>query len=280
VAIDISVVIPTFRRPKLLGEAIASILKQTSVALEVLVIDDSPECSAEDIVGSFRDARIRYMKNPEPSAGFPSAVRNLGWPLARGDLVHFLDDDDIVPEGHYTAVREAFFKHRHVGVVFGRIEPFGNAPETQMRHERLFFGDAARRASACRRFGPRFAFTACIMFDRTLLVCGAAVIRRECVQRLGGFDPQIRLGEDVDFFGRAIREFGAHFIDRVTLNYRIGSPSLMHAPKLSEREVRELREGLRRMHEKYRAERGATEYYAMKTFTRLAVAPLVSMLKK
>jgi hypothetical protein len=105
------------------------------------------------------------------------------------------------------------------------------------------------------------------------------VVRRECVQKLGGFDPQIRLGEDVDFFSRAIREFGANFIDRVALRYRIGSPSLMHAPNLSDDEMRQFREGMRRMHAKYRAERGAGEFYAMKGLSRYALLPCISMLK-
>ncbi len=279
VSIDVSIVIPTFRRPKSLGEAIASVLSQESVAVEIFVVDDSPEGSAQEVVTNFRDARVRYLKNPKPTGGFPSAVRNLGWPLARGAFVHFLDDDDIVPEGHYLAVKEAFSKHCDVGVVFGRIEPFGDAPEAQMRRERLFFGDAGRRASVCSRFGSRFAFSACMIFGSTLLVCGAAVVRRECVQKLGGFDPQICLGEDVDFFSRAIREFGANFIDRVALRYRIGSPSLMHAPNLSDDEMRQFREGMRRMHAKYRAERGAGEFYAMKGLSRYALLPCISMLK-
>jgi glycosyltransferase involved in cell wall biosynthesis len=275
---DISVIIPTFRRPEQLSDAIASVLSQSGVSIEVFVIDDSPEGSAQEIVNGIQDARVQYLKNPEPTSGFPSAVRNLGWPLAHGAFVHFLDDDDIVPEGHYAVVKAAFLKHRDVGVVFGRIEPFGNAPEVQMCHERLFFRNAARRASVCHRFGPRLAFTARMLFDRTLLVCGAAVVRLECVQSLGGFDPQIRLGEDVDFFGRAMRQFGAHFMNRVTLKYRIGSPSLMHAPKLSERERQQLREGIRRMHAKYRAERGAVEFYAMKIFLRL-ILPCISIMK-
>lgn len=275
---DISVVIPTFRRPKQLGEAIASVLSQSGVSIEVLVVDDSPEGSAQDIIKNLQDARVRYLRNPKPTSGFPSAVRNLGWPLTHGTFVHFLDDDDLVPEGHYAAVKAAFDQHRDVGVVFGHIEPFGNAPEFQMGHERHFFRDAARRASDCRQFGPRLAFTARMMFDRTLLVCGAAVIRRECVQSLGGFDPLIRLGEDVDFFGRAMRQFGAHFMNRVTLKYRIGSPSLMHAPKLSEGEIQQLRDGIRRMLAKYRAERGAAEFYAMKIFSRL-ILPCLSILK-
>src|SRR5215475_10535827 len=99
-SIDISVVIPTFRRPKELGEAIASVLGQTGVSFEIIVVDDSPEASAQEVVEGVGDVRVRYLRNPAPTGGVPSAVRNLGWPLARGAFVHFLDDDDIVPAGH------------------------------------------------------------------------------------------------------------------------------------------------------------------------------------
>ena len=105
---DISVIIATFRRPKELSEALASVLSQTGVSLEVVVVDDSPEGSAQEVVGNAQDPRVRYLRNPEPTGGFPSVVRNLGWPLAHGAFVHFLDDDDLVPEGHYAAVKAAF----------------------------------------------------------------------------------------------------------------------------------------------------------------------------
>ena len=127
-----------------------SVLSQNGASIEVVVVDDSPEGSAQDVVSNIQDPRVRYFRNPEPTAGFPSAVRNFGWPLTRGAFVHFLDDDDIVPEGHYAAVKAAFLQHRDIGVVFGRIEPFGDPPDAQMRHERRFFRDAARRASFCR----------------------------------------------------------------------------------------------------------------------------------
>ena len=271
-SIDISVVIPTYRRPALLREAIASVFAQTDVAVEVIVIDDSAEGSAAVVANEFLNS-VYYLKNPQPTGGTPSIVRNLGWPLARGRFVHFLDDDDLVPPGHYAAAIKAFAKHPSIGVVFGRVEPFGDAPESQMLHERDFFRGAARRAAICRRFGPRLGFTAGMMFNRTLLVCGAALIRRDCVQRLGGFDPQIRLGEDVDFFGRAMREFGACFLDREALRYRIGSPSLMHAPVLTEQEIQQHLYGARRMAAKYRNERGRCEFYVLKAFSRLVVTP-------
>lgn len=159
----------------------SSVLSQGGVGLEVIVIDDSSEGSAGDVIETFHDPRIAYFKNPNPTGGMPSATRNLGWPAARGRVIHFLDDDDVVPECHYAAAIAAFDQHPHVGVVFGRVEPFGDAPTAQIEEERCFFADAARRASSCAGFGPKLGFAAGMMFDRTLLVCSAALVRRECV---------------------------------------------------------------------------------------------------
>jgi glycosyltransferase involved in cell wall biosynthesis len=263
---DISVVIPTFRRPKQLTEAIASVLGQTGVSVEVIVIDDSPEASAKTVVARVGDARVRYVKNPAPTGGIPSAVRNLGWPLAQGTFIHFLDDDDIVPEGHYAVVKKIFLSRPEVGVVFGRIEPFGDAPADQLRHERDFFADAAQRALLCSRFGPKWAFTACMMFRRTLLICSAGVLRRSCVQRVGGFDPRIRIGEDAAFYARAIRHCGAYFIDSVSLKFRVSNPSLMHSITPDQAEAQQLRVARQLTHDRYRAERGRLEFYLLKAF--------------
>jgi glycosyltransferase involved in cell wall biosynthesis len=266
--VDFSVIIPTFRRPAQLLEAIASVVDQQDVSVEVLVIDDSAEGSAEQSVIGLRDARIKYLKNPQPSGGKPSVVRNLGWPLARGEFVHFLDDDDRVAEGHYAAVRAAFELRPSVGLVFGRIEPFGSGPPAQLQHERRYFAAAARKSAASARFGTRWAFIARMMFDTALLVCSASVIRRECLAILGGFDPEIRLMEDADYHVRAMRAFGVRFLDRTAIHYRIGSPSLMHSPNPSQSQIDEERAGARRIGEKYIRERGALEFHALRLFKR------------
>jgi glycosyltransferase involved in cell wall biosynthesis len=203
---DFSVVIPTYRRKNELTEAIASVCSQTGVTLEILVVDDCPDGSAREVVESLHDERITYLRNPCPTGGRPSIVRNLAWPRAKGSFVHFLDDDDIVPEGHYAAVKAAFETHLDVGLVFGRIEPFGVGPEAQLQHERQYFAAAGRRAAACGRFGTKLAFTGQMLFGRAILVCSAGVVRRECIARVGGFDPTIRLVEDADFYARMMRE--------------------------------------------------------------------------
>jgi glycosyltransferase involved in cell wall biosynthesis len=267
-AIDFSVIIPTFRRPRELLEAISSALSQQGVTVEVLVIDDSLEGSAEESVRGLRDSRVSYLRNPVPSGGMPSKVRNLGWPLASGTFVHFLDDDDVVAEGYYAAVKVAFESHPRVGLVFGRVEPFGSGPASQLEHERAYFAAAARKAAACRRFGTRWAYVGRMIFDAALLICSASVVKRRCVVSLGGFDPEIRLLEDADFHIRAMREFGAYFIDRTAVHYRIGSPSLMHSPNPSQQQLDETQIGGRRIKDSYRNKRGPLEWYALALFAR------------
>jgi glycosyltransferase involved in cell wall biosynthesis len=273
-AIDFSVIIPTFRRPYELTEAISSVVRQPGTSVEIVVVDDSAEGSAEDVVRSFADHRITYVKNPNPSGGIPSVVRNIGWPLASGKFIHFLDDDDIVAEGHYAAVQAAFAANPKVGLVFGRIEPFGNCPVEQLEHERRYFSDAAQKATSSGRFGSRFAFAGHMLFSKALLVSSASVIRRECLARLGGYDPSIRLMEDADFHVRAIRKCGVVFIDRTAIRYRIGSPSLMHSPNPTTQQKEAERMGYKQMQANYRKKYGSFEFYALALFTRTVLKVL------
>jgi glycosyltransferase involved in cell wall biosynthesis len=266
--IDVAVVIPTFRRNRELSEAIASVRAQTGVVFEILVVDDCPDGGAKAVVDAINDRRVRYLRNPRPTGGIPSIVRNLGWPQTTGRLIHFLDDDDVVPNGHYASAVSAFDRRPDVGLVFGRIEPFGCGPDAQLRHEQCFFADAARSAAMCARLGNKLAFAGQMLFDLPLLVCSAGMVRRECVIGVGGFDPEIRLMEDADFYMRVMRKYGAHLLDRVVLRYRIGFPSLMHAPKPPPMQLQMQREGRQRMRAKYRHDHGLAEFYALAAFTR------------
>src|SRR6266478_8027325 len=90
VSIDFSVVIPTYRRSVELAEAMASVLSQTDVTLEILVVDDCPQGSAREGVVGLNDGRVSYLRNPHPTGGVPSVVRNLAWPRTLGTFVHFL----------------------------------------------------------------------------------------------------------------------------------------------------------------------------------------------
>jgi hypothetical protein len=99
------------------------------------------------------------------------------------------------------------------------------------------------------------------------LVCSAGVVRRKCLAGLGGFDPCMRLMEDTEFCCRMMRTCGAHFMDRITLHYRIGSPSLMDAPDPPPEQRQAEQEGIRRMWSSYRRYHGPLEFIALAVFT-------------
>ena len=89
---SISVVVPTYKRPALLGRAVRSILDQSLQDFEVIVVDDASGDGTEEAVAAFSDPRIRYVRHEE-NRGL-AAARNSGIKAARAPLVAFLDDDD------------------------------------------------------------------------------------------------------------------------------------------------------------------------------------------
>jgi GT2 family glycosyltransferase len=198
---DISVIIPTFRRPHLLVEAIESVLRQKSVTTEIQVIDDCPFGSAEEAVAPYLDRGVAYRRSPSPSGGRPALVRNLGLPDARAEIIHFLDDDDLAPYGFYADALDVFARKPDIGVIFGKVAPFG---EGGIDSERDYFDRAHRRARRCRLLGRKLGFSAALFFHEALLVCGAAMIRKRCAVAIGGFSAGLAVSEDVDFYARAI----------------------------------------------------------------------------
>lgn len=269
-SVDVSVIVPTYRRPAMLREAVQSALSQEGVEVEVIVLDDSPEGSGRATVESIGDARVRYLARATPSEGRPALVRNEGWPLARGTYLHFLDDDDRVAPGAYRDVIQAFARSR-AGVVFGRVEPFGEN-EADVRHEREVFSRGARAARRFQRLHSRRLLVAHEYFTGPpLFVNSDCLLRREVVEQVGGYDPELTVVEDLDFIIRAIRASGFEFLDRPILEYRITPGSLMSAHRDGSTAVAD---ACRQMYRKYKAAHGAVEFLSLKVVGRLVLPVL------
>jgi len=87
----ISCIVPVFNGERYLAEALNSILAQTYRSLEIVVADDGSTDATAALVASYGD-RVRYVW--QPNAG-PAAARNLGISVVQGELVAFLDQDDL-----------------------------------------------------------------------------------------------------------------------------------------------------------------------------------------
>lgn len=92
----VTVITPCYNAAATIGNAIKSVLAQTYSKWEMIVVDDCSSDDSADIIKSFssKDPRIRYFKT-DVSSGSPALPRNIGIDNASGDVIAFLDADDM-----------------------------------------------------------------------------------------------------------------------------------------------------------------------------------------
>jgi glycosyltransferase involved in cell wall biosynthesis len=108
----VSVIIPTYYRPKDLSELLDSLLRQTVKPLEVIVVDDTPSNIIEELCAKYRDKfkrfdiKLVYVRNyKERSAAI---ARNIGASIARGEIILFFDSDIILYPDYVEKILEVF----------------------------------------------------------------------------------------------------------------------------------------------------------------------------
>lgn len=102
--VKVSIVLPAYNAEKYLSKAISSILNQTFKNIELIVINDGSSDRTEEIIHSFKDNRLVYVKN-QINLGLIQTLNN-GFSLATGDYIARMDADDIAhPDRLKTQVK-------------------------------------------------------------------------------------------------------------------------------------------------------------------------------
>jgi glycosyltransferase involved in cell wall biosynthesis len=91
--VDASVVIPTHNRSAFLALAVASVLRQQDVSIEVIVVDEASTDATAEVLAQASDARVRVIRHDTPRG--VARARNHGWQSASGEWIAFIDDDDL-----------------------------------------------------------------------------------------------------------------------------------------------------------------------------------------
>ena len=96
----LSVIVPVHNGARFLGEAMDSILRQAWPRLEIIVVDDGSTDEIEQVVSAL-PVDVRFLRQTNRGA---AAARNRGYREAAGELIAFLDVDDLWPEGALDAM--------------------------------------------------------------------------------------------------------------------------------------------------------------------------------
>lgn len=89
----VSIITPTYNCAKFIGATIESVLNQTYQNFEMIIVDDASKDNTEEVVKSFKDKRIKYIRLSKNSG--PAVARNRAMEEAKGKYMAFLDSDDL-----------------------------------------------------------------------------------------------------------------------------------------------------------------------------------------
>src|SRR4026209_101684 len=92
----VSIILPTYNRAGLIMETIRSILEQTYANWELIIIDDGSDDDTEKLVTQIKDERIQFHKAGR--IGIVGKIKNIGIEKSNGELIAFIDSDDLWAE--------------------------------------------------------------------------------------------------------------------------------------------------------------------------------------
>ena len=218
--LTISVIVPVYNGAATLAEALDSIACQTHPPQEIIVVDDGSTDDTARVAAGFPQVRYVYQVNRGVAA-----ARNVGLELAQGDVVAYLDADDVWSDGKLAVQMAQLAAQPEAEIVQGRLQMVAACPRVagRLQPEPL---------------SPPWQGT----------YLGAALIRRAAFARVGGFDETLAQCEDLDWFLRA-REAGrlalAH--PEVVLYYRRHGQNLsLRSPQANQFLLRALKKSLDR----------------------------------
>ena len=206
---EISVVIPTYNCAGYITQAIESVLSQTNCNYELLVIDDGSTDNTRQVLQPYSHV-LRYVYQNNQGV---CAARNRGIKLAQGEYIAFLDADDFFLPGKLAAQLAVFKTQPNLGIVHSgwrRVNFQGKTLIDVQLWESI----------------PNLTVESWLKWKPVLP--SAMMFRRQWLEKVGGFDPQYTVAEDVDLVLRlALAGCQAQWLRQVTVCYRQREESAM-----------------------------------------------------
>lgn len=205
----VSVVIPTRNRVSMLRDALESVCAQAYGNWEVIVVNDGGEdvAAALQSLPAAARAKVTAMSLERPQG--QAHARNLGVGAARGDIIAFLDDDDLYKPDHLDALVAGL---RRAGAAIGYTR-------AEAVWERVDGGGrvALRRGPAL----PWFGYSRALLLVRNCMPIDNWAVRRECFEACGGFDETLACAEDWEMLLRLSERYDFEQIAQITTEVRV-----------------------------------------------------------
>ena len=206
----VSVIIPTYNRARIVGEAIDSVLAQRYDDFELIVVDDGSTDGTEEVVASYLP-RLTYINQEHQGV---SAARNHGIASARGEYLSFLDSDDLWLREKLSTQMHFMESHPEYRICYtDEIWIRNGVRVNPMKKHKKYSG---------------------MIFEQCLPLCivspSSVLIVRTLLDEVGTFDEGLEVCEDYDLWLRIAARYPIHFIEKPLIVKRGG-----HGDQLSKK---------------------------------------------
>ena len=205
-----SIIIPVYNREHTVSNAIKSVLGQTFLNFELIIVDDCSTDQSVDLIKSFNDNRIRFFEMPTNSGA--AAARNNGIKNAKGIYISFLDSDDAYEPDF---LKESYDLLCDTSSKIGFMWTGVNRIENNHIHQESW--------------SPKFIQNSYFTFLNALHIGtnSGITIKKEVFEKCGYFNENLQAAEDTDFFLRITKDFDYVFTTKTLMNvYRDGHDRL------------------------------------------------------
>jgi glycosyltransferase involved in cell wall biosynthesis len=199
----VSIVIPAYNAARFVGRAIESVLNQTYPHWELIVVDDGSTDATPTIVQAYGE-RLRYICQRNARQ---AAARNRGVAESRGELIAFLDADDVWRDDKLARQVELLSRNPRLGFVYCLVDEI----------------DATGRVLGQRRGGLRGnVMKEILLREPSGGLCGSTmVISRSRLMEAGGFDVDLPPCEDTDLFWRVAASHPIDYVPEPLAQHRL-----------------------------------------------------------
>jgi glycosyltransferase involved in cell wall biosynthesis len=193
---QVSVVIPAYNAADHIEACLASVFHQhISPSPEVIVVNDGSTDATLEKLRSTTGLVCLTQSNRGPAA-----ARNAAIAYARGAYIAFLDADDLWPEDKLQKQIDLLQRHPDAAMCFGDCRQF----DGERRWPHTLFEEAGHGRCAWGE-GPYVPDAYARLLRNNFITTGSVVVRRQVLEDLGGFDPSLRLVEDLELWLRIAR---------------------------------------------------------------------------
>lgn len=245
----VSIITPSLNQGPFIKATIQSVLEQDYSNIEYLVMDGGSTDQTLDILRSYGD-RLQWVS--EPDRGQTDAV-NRGIRRTRGEIIGWLNSDDLYAPGAISAAINAFSANPDLMLVYG---------------DAYWIAGDGRKIAPCISVEP-FNLNR-LLFYANFIVQPAAFFRRTAVETVGGLDDSLNYVMDYDLWIRLTKRYRAAYIDQVLALVR-DYPETKTSTGGSQR-MREMAQMINR-----HGGRGLPAYYRLEQMGMLATEALVAL---